>query len=124
MRVDTLLHRLRFARSRGVAQGWIAQGHIRLNGERLVRQDRRVAIGDVLTLPLRAEVAVIEIRELPERRGPPAEARACYRSLDVARPQGIAGGTRATSDPQATGMIGHSGMSEIPEWPMKEVPEQ
>ncbi len=112
MRVDILLHRLRFARSRGVAQGWIAQGHIRLNGERLLRQDRRVAIGDVLTLPLRAQVAVIEIRDLPERRGPPAEARACYRSLDLARPQGIAGGTRAAGDPQSPGTIGNAGTSE------------
>jgi len=96
MRIDTLLHRLRFSKTRGLAQGWIAQGHIRLNGERLVRQDRRVAVGDVLTLPLAARVAVIEICELPERRGPAAEAQACYRALehrplDDAPPQAIAG---------------------------------
>jgi len=93
MRIDTLLHRLRFAKTRGLAQRWVAEGHIRLNGERVSRQDRRIAVGDVLTLPLRASVAVIEISELPIRRGPPAEARACYHALDAGGPSAIAGGS-------------------------------
>ena len=99
MRADTLLHRLRFARSRGRAQGWIGEGHIRLNGERLTRQDRHVAAGDILTLPLAARVIVIEILALPARRGPPAEARAHYRALDAAAANAIAGGTAPPRSP-------------------------
>ena len=84
MRLDRLLHCLRFAKSRGGAQRWIAEGHIRRNGARVTRQDQPVAVGDVLTLPLRTKVLPIEILELPRRRGPAAEARACYRPLDAA----------------------------------------
>jgi ribosome-associated heat shock protein Hsp15 len=92
MRIDRLLFTLRFAKSRTLAQRWIAEGHIRRNGERVLRQDLEVAAGDVLTLPLRSRVLVIELLALPARRGPPAEARACYRALDADGAKGIAGG--------------------------------
>ena len=84
MRLDRLLWFLRFARTRSAAQRWITEGHIRRNGERVTRQDQAVAIGDVLTLPLRSRVLPIEILALPSRRGPAAEARTCYRPLDAA----------------------------------------
>src|SRR3569833_3444562 len=76
MRLDRLLWFLRFAKTRSAAQRWIAEGHIRRNGERVTRQDQPVAIGDVLALPLRSRDQPIEILVLPNRRGPPAEARA------------------------------------------------
>jgi ribosome-associated heat shock protein Hsp15 len=98
MRLDRLLHRLRFAKTRGAAQRWIAEGHIRRNGERVTRQDQSVTIGDVLTLPLRAKVLPIEILELPKRRGPAAEAQACYRPLDAGDPIAIAGATTAREE--------------------------
>jgi ribosome-associated heat shock protein Hsp15 len=82
MRLDRLLWFLRFAKTRGAAQRWIGEGHIRRNGERVTRQDQPIAAGDVLTLPLRARVVAIEILVLPTRRGPAAEARGCYRPLD------------------------------------------
>jgi ribosome-associated heat shock protein Hsp15 len=85
MRLDRLLWFLRFARTRSAAQRWIAEGHIRRNGERVTRQDQAIAVGDVLTLPLRARVLPIEILVLPTRRGPALEARSCYRPLDAAR---------------------------------------
>jgi ribosome-associated heat shock protein Hsp15 len=88
MRLDRLLWFLRFARTRSAAQRWIAEGHIRRNGERVVRQDQAIAVGDVLTLPLRSRVLPIEILVLPTRRGPVSEARACYRPLDA-----VEGGT-------------------------------
>jgi ribosome-associated heat shock protein Hsp15 len=92
MRLDRLLFTLRFAKSRTLAQRWIAEGHIRRNGARVLRQDLDVAVGDVLTLPLRSRVLVIELTALPARRGPPADARACYRALDAGGANGIAGG--------------------------------
>ena len=97
MRIDRLLFCLRFAKSRTLAQRWIAEGHIRCNGERVLGQDQPVAIGDVLTLPLKREVLVIELIALPARRGPASEARQCYRPLD-------AGGAKRIADPpQAKG---------------------
>ena len=98
MRLDRLLWFLRFARTRGAAQRWIAEGHIRRNGERVTRQDQAVAVGDVLTLPLSAKVLPIEIIALPRRRGPPAEARACYRPLDGAAAIAVAGAETAPEE--------------------------
>ena len=91
MRIDKLLFNLRFAKTRGVAQRWIGEGHIRHNGQRVVRQDLAVSPGDVLTLPLRQGVLVIELLSLPSRRGPAAEAQACYRPLDAGRANAIGG---------------------------------
>ena len=85
LRIDRLLWMLRFAPSRSAAQAIVAAGHIRRNGERVTRCSRDIAEGDILTLPLGDRVRLIEIRTLPERRGPPREAEACYRDLD---PQG------------------------------------
>jgi ribosome-associated heat shock protein Hsp15 len=91
MRIDRLLFNLRFAKSRTLAQRWIGEGHIRRNGERVLRQDLPVAVGDVLTLPLGRAVRVIELLALPARRGPASEARACYRPLDAGGAKRIAG---------------------------------
>ncbi|MFC3100972.1 S4 domain-containing protein [Altererythrobacter lauratis] len=91
MRLDLLLVRLRFAGSRQLAQDWIMPGHIRRNGQRVVKANQPVAPGDVLTLPMRTHVRVIEILSLPARRGPPAEAQACYRVLDAGAAIAIAG---------------------------------
>ena len=100
MRIDRLLFNLRFAKSRTLAQRWIAEGHIRRNGERVVHQDLAVALGDVLTLPLRRGVVVIELLALPARRGPASEARACYRPLDAGGAKRIAGERPAEGEAQ------------------------
>jgi len=84
MRIDRLLWFLRFAKSRSLVQKWVGEGHIRRNGTRVVDKDQPVGVGDVLTLPLKSRVLVIEILALPARRGPAEEARACYRELDAA----------------------------------------
>lgn len=100
MRLDRLLFFLRLAKSRTAAQHWIGEGHIRLNGARVTRNDQPVAVGDVLTLPLGRSVMVMELLALPERRGPAAEAKACYRPLDGDRAKRIADGRRAGEAPQ------------------------
>ena len=84
MRLDKLLWVLRLAHSRSFAQDWIAAGHFRLNGRRIERASAAIKPGDVLVLPLRQSVRVIEVLALPSRRGPAAEAQAGYRVLDDA----------------------------------------
>lgn len=91
MRIDRLLHHLRFVKSRGLAQAWIAQGHIRRNGRRVLDRDLPVNAGDVLTLPMGRTVRVIEILALPQRRGPASEAQEHYRDLDAGGLIAIAG---------------------------------
>jgi ribosome-associated heat shock protein Hsp15 len=93
LRIDKLLWFLRFAASRSLAQDWVTEGHIRLNGRRIERASTAVRSGDVLVLPLHTGVRVISLVRLPVRRGPAEEAQACYRVLDaparppLARPQ-------------------------------------
>lgn len=90
MRIDKLLWYLRLARTRSTAQALVAKAHIRINGERVDRGHRKVAVGDILTIPLGRNVRVIEVIGLPERRGPATEAQSCYRVLDETRTYPIA----------------------------------
>ncbi|MFN4136153.1 MULTISPECIES: RNA-binding S4 domain-containing protein [Novosphingobium] len=82
MRIDKFLWFTRFAGSRGLAQDWVGAGHIRINGRRIERCSAGVKTGDVLVLPMRSRVTVIEVLAIPARRGPALEAQACYRVLD------------------------------------------
>lgn len=91
LRIDKLLWFLRFAGSRSLAQDWVAEGHIRLNGRRIERASTAVRCGDVLVLPLRSGVKVITVEHLPRRRGPVEEARGCYEVLDAAGSPPLAG---------------------------------
>lgn len=101
MRIDKLLHALRLSRTRGAAQTLAGSGILRLNGERLSRAHRQIAVGDVLTLPSREGARVVEVLCLPKRRGPPGEARACYRELDGQDHSAIANHERARgAEPQ------------------------
>ena len=90
MRVDKAVWFLRFAASRNLAQKWVESGHFRLNGRRIEKPSCAVKLGDVLTVPLRTRVLVIELLALPERRGSASEARSCYRVLDERRANPIA----------------------------------
>ncbi len=69
-------------RTRSRAAAFVKEGHLRRNGERVTRPSQPVEVGDVLTLPLGEAVRLIEVLELPERRGPVREAQSCYRVLD------------------------------------------
>lgn len=90
MRIDKLLWFLRLAPSRTIAHDWVCEGHFRVNGRRVEKPSMAVAAGDVLTVPLRSRVTVIELIALPARRGPATEAKGCYRTLDELRANPIA----------------------------------
>jgi ribosome-associated heat shock protein Hsp15 len=93
MRLDKALWYLRLARTRGIAQAMIAAGHIRLDGRRVDRASANVREGSLIVLPGLPRVRVLRIVSLPLRRGPPAEASACYVDMgseEGALPQGPA----------------------------------
>jgi len=94
MRIDKLLWFLRLAKTRSVAQAMAHEGHIRLNGRRIDRAHQKVAIGDILVIPLARGVQVVELLALPDRRGPAPEAQSCYRVLDAPRDLPIAAPNR------------------------------
>ena len=83
MRIDRYLHCIRLVKSRTLAQGLIDTGRVRIDGRHVTRMAEPVRVGSIVALPLRGEVRIIEVLGLPERRGPPAEARAAYRELGL-----------------------------------------
>ena len=76
-RLDKWLWQARFYKTRSLATAAINGGKVHLNAER-VKPAHRVRIGDRLSLSLQGVVAEFEIKGLPERRGPAAEAQAHY----------------------------------------------
>lgn len=86
MRIDRYLHCIRLVKSRTLAQGLVDTGRIRIDGRRVLKPSEPVRIGSIIALPLRGDVRIIEVIAIPERRGPPAEARATYREIDEAGP--------------------------------------
>lgn len=82
LRIDRLLVYLRFARTRSAAQTLIDTHALRRNRKHVLRGSEQARTGDVLTLMLGSQVRVIELLALPDRRGPPTEARSYYREVD------------------------------------------
>lgn len=82
MRIDLLLHRIRLARSRTLAQSLVETGYVRIDGKRIEKPSEQVWDGSIVALPYQGSVRVIRILALPPRRGPPLEARGCYEVLE------------------------------------------
>jgi len=77
LRLDKWLWQARFYKTRSLATAAINGGKVHLNAER-VKPAHRVRIGDSLSLSLQGIVAEFEVLALPSRRGPAAEAQACF----------------------------------------------
>jgi ribosome-associated heat shock protein Hsp15 len=63
---------------------WVEAGMVRVNRLPVSKPHLRLRIGDVLTLPFPAEVRVVEVLALAERRGPAPVARLLYREVATA----------------------------------------
>ena len=89
MRIDRYLHCIRLVKSRSLAQALIETGHVRIDGKRAEKPSEPVQVGNVIAFPSRERVRVLRVTALPIRRGPAAEARACYEELgiDAAQPR-------------------------------------
>ena len=94
MRIDRYLHCIRLVKSRTLAQALIDAGHVRIDGRRVVKASEAVRVGSTIALPLHDRVRVLRVLSLPARRGPAAEARACYRELGIG--SGVDGETAPT----------------------------
>ena len=83
MRIDRYLHCIRLVKSRTLAQVIVETGHVRIDGKRVEKTSEPVRVGSTIALPLRGEVRILRVLALPDRRGPPAEARTWYEELGV-----------------------------------------
>jgi ribosome-associated heat shock protein Hsp15 len=77
LRIDLWLHRCRFFKTRSQASAAVSGGHVKLNGER-TSPGSRVKIGDRIELVRDRLPYAMTVTAIPGRRGPAAEARACY----------------------------------------------
>ena len=81
MRIDRFLHCIRLAKSRTLAQALVDTGHVRVDGRRVEKPSEPVREGSIVALPIHGRTRILRVLALPERRGPPAEARTCYEEL-------------------------------------------
>ena len=81
MRIDRFLFFIRLVKSRTLAQGVVDTGLVRIDGKRVEKAAEHVVVGSTIALALNGEVRVLRVLSLPSRRGPAAEARACYEEL-------------------------------------------
>jgi ribosome-associated heat shock protein Hsp15 len=83
VRIDRFLFFVRLVKSRTLAQHVIDEGYVRIDGKRVEKSSETVREGSIIALPLHDRVRVIRVLDLPSRRGPAPEARACYEELGV-----------------------------------------
>jgi ribosome-associated heat shock protein Hsp15 len=87
VRIDRFLYFIRLVKSRTLAQTVIEAGHVRVDGKRVEKPSEEVRIGSIIALPLNGRVRILKALALPNRRGPAAEARACYEELGIDEPK-------------------------------------
>jgi len=91
-RLDKWLWCARFMKARSDCARLVAEGLVRINRQATDKAHARLRPGDVLTLPMRGEVRVVEVLALAVRRGPAPEARTLYREVPPADEDGLHGG--------------------------------
>jgi len=80
-RLDKWLWSARFMRHRSECAALVSQGGLRINRQPTEKPHARLRVGDVITLPLRDTVRVIEVLALAQRRGPASAAATLYREI-------------------------------------------
>jgi ribosome-associated heat shock protein Hsp15 len=83
VRIDRFLFFIRLVKSRTLAQHVVETGHVRLDGKRVEKPSEDVRAGSIIALPLHDQVRIVRVLDLPTRRGPAAEARACYQEVGI-----------------------------------------
>lgn len=83
IRLDKWLWQARFFKSRTLATAFVADGHLRLNGQPMAKAAHPVQAGDVLTFASGRDVQVIRILACGTRRGPAIEARTLWQPVNA-----------------------------------------
>jgi len=84
LRLDKFLWFTRIVKTRTLARQLAEQGRLRIDGRIATQAHTPVRIGDVLSFALRGRVRIIRVEKLPQRRGPPPEARLHYSDVSEA----------------------------------------
>ena len=84
LRLDKWLWQARFFKSRTLAAELVHGGHLRLNGQRVVKPGATITADDTLTFPQGDRIRLIRVLDIGLRRGPATEAQMLYLDLDAA----------------------------------------
>jgi ribosomal 50S subunit-recycling heat shock protein len=86
VRADVWLWRARFFKTRSLAAKFLDEGRVRMTRAgaeiRIDKCARPVKVGDKLVFAVGGRLIAISVEALGARRGPPAEARTLYTTLD------------------------------------------
>jgi ribosome-associated heat shock protein Hsp15 len=91
-RLDKWLWFARVVKTRTLAAKLVADGHVRVNAQRVTAPAKSVTNGDVLTIALERRVLILRVTAPGERRGPYEEARLLYEDLTPPEPAAATGG--------------------------------
>jgi ribosome-associated heat shock protein Hsp15 len=80
-RIDKWLFFARMVKSRSLAQVYVQNGSVRVNGERVVQPSHGVKAGDRIELSLERRNVILIVRLPGDRRGPFEEAKLLYEDL-------------------------------------------
>jgi ribosome-associated heat shock protein Hsp15 len=81
IRIDKWLWQARFLKTRSLSAKLISGGHMRVNGDKVLKPAHNVGPGDVLTFPQGREIRVVRVVAIGTRRGPASEAQTLYDDL-------------------------------------------
>ena len=81
IRLDQYLYYIRLFKSRNLASKFISSNRLRVSGQVTQKPHRLVSIGDVLTLLVNDKLKIIEVINIPNRRGPYLESLNFYKDL-------------------------------------------
>ena len=86
-RIDVWLWRARLFKTRALATQVVENGRVRLTRggreERLTKPAKSVRAGDELVFAFAGRLRAVRVEAMGARRGPPAEARGLYTSLEA-----------------------------------------
>ena len=80
-RIDKWLFFARMVKSRSLAQLYVQNGSVRVNGERVAQPSFGVKAGDRIELSLERRDVILIVRAPGDRRGPFEEAKLLYEDL-------------------------------------------
>ncbi len=81
LRIDKWLWQARFFKTRSLSAKQVSGGHVRVNGNRVLKPAQAISPGDILTFPQGRIIRVVRIEALGTRRGPASEAQELYTDL-------------------------------------------
>ena len=81
IRLDLYLFYIRIFKSRSLSTKYILSNRLRISGQVTKKPHKLISIGDVLTLSINDQVKILEVLDIPKRRGPFVETLFFYKDL-------------------------------------------